>query len=857
MNKEGGKRMDMVWVKSKITIPRTVPNAVERKKLLTLLAKNQMKKLTIVQAPTGYGKTTLLSQWCWHIKESVAWFTIDQHDNEPLRFIKYLIHTLSISIINGFENKFENLLDISFETAVDSLLDTLEAYKETIHIVFDNFQAIQHPQIHQIFIRLIEYLPANVRLYITTRTNLELPLANWRVKDWLLEVGTDQLCLDLEELQYVYFQSISEEEKVGALKPLLKVTEGWIAGIQLIKLAIGDSIDSLSSIEMLTEASPYIHEFFIQEVFITLPQVTQDFLLRTSILNDLDPSICATITNELGLDSLNTFIELDKNCLFIQRIQSQPSVYRYHTLFRYALLEELERQYSHEMIHSIYHEAATNLCLRGDYVAAIELALNGTLYELAHEWIQKYLVEIFAEGHTLLFGQWVQKLRNAQFSVDINMLVLYITTLFSTHEIEKANEIIEELLFKQDILKWMDGFQFIAVSKIFEIINAYVAYLKDGDLEKAKVGLQTRVNVRKEKSSLYRISLKYNQFEPRILRTFAGTNGKFLPVEKLEALIQVLCESEIKDRNITGVTYGLLAEILYEINDIERSSENLEIALQYGLRFQDPGLFIPMYLLKARICLTKKQFEDAHMLLIEAMKKTDKSYWIGMVYIMKAQAYLLEGNISYAQREFLRVTDFISYKIASRNPFYLLIQCRILYAKNQIEEALQIAIRLKEGAIQEKQMVTLIEAGLLEAACQFELDQEDIALSVLHVLLEQGVLHGYYHTFIEEDSIWPLLNKYWRIRQHSKGDIFNSVPLAYVNKLLQNISLEDEFFANFTKREKDVLQLLAEGASNNEIAQQLQLKEGTIRIYLTEIYSKIGVKSRMRAIVWAKEWLGY
>lgn len=852
---KGDKMMDMVWVKSKVTIPRTVPDALERKKLFSILSNNRMKKLTIIKAPAGYGKTTLLSLWLKHIDESVAWFTIDQNDNDPVRFLRYLIHTLSFSILN-VEQKLNNILDeiTSFETIVDTLLNDLDTYKGNIHIVFDNFQEIHTPQIYQILNRLIEYLPANVRIYIITRTNLELPLAKWRVKGWILEVGVGQLSFDLEELQS-FFSPVTNDEQKDVLKPLLKTTEGWIAGIQLIKLSTGGMIDNLSSEEILAKASSYIHEYFMQEILLILPQELQDFLLRTSILNYLEPSVCTSVTNELN--SLTIFSELEKNCLFIEQVQAHPPVYRYHTLFRHALQVEFHRQQSYEMIASIYYEVATNLCQREDYVAAIELALNGELYELAHEWIQKYLVEIFAEGHTLLFGQWIQKLRNAQFPVDINLLVLYITTLFSTHEMDQAKKITEELLFKQNKLKWMDGFQFIAVSKIFEIMNAYIGYMEDGDLEKAKVGLQTRVNVRKNKSSLYHISLKYNQFEPRILRTFVGARGKFLPVGKMEELIHVLNESEIKERNITGVTYGLLAEILYEINDLDRASKELEIGLQYGLRFQDPGLFIPMYLLKARIYMTKKQFEEAHMVLIEAMKETDKPYWVGMLYIMKAQSYLLEGNISYAQQEFFRVTDFINYRIASRNPFYLLVQGKILYANNQLEEALQIAIRLKEGAIQEKQIVTLIEAGLLEAICHFSLGKEDFALTGLHAALEHGVLYGYYRTFIEEDSIWPLLNKYWRIRQHSKGDTFKSVPLAYVNKLLQNDSSEDEFFANFTAREKDVLQLLAEGASNNEIAHQLQLTEGTIRVYLTEIYSKIGVRSRTKAILWAKEWLGF
>ena len=233
------------------------------------------------------------------------------------------------------EQKLNNILDeiTSFETIVDTLLNDLDTYKGNIHIVFDNFQEIHTPQIYQILNRLIEYLPANVRIYIITRTNLELPLAKWRVKGWILEVGVGQLSFDLEELQS-FFSPVTNDEQKDVLKPLLKTTEGWIAGIQLIKLSTGGMIDNLSSEEILAKASSYIHEYFMQEILLILPQELQDFLLRTSILNYLEPSVCTSVTNELN--SLTIFSELEKNCLFIEQVQAHPPVYRYHTLFRHA-----------------------------------------------------------------------------------------------------------------------------------------------------------------------------------------------------------------------------------------------------------------------------------------------------------------------------------------------------------------------------------------------------------------------------------------------------------------------------------------------------------------------------------------
>ena len=180
-----------------------------------------------------------------------------------------------------------------------------------------------------------------------------------------------QLSFDLEELQS-FFTSVTNDEQKDVLKPLLKTTEGWIAGIQLIKLSTGGMIDNLSSEEILAKASSYIHEYFMQEILLILPQELQDFLLRTSILNYLEPSVCTSVTNELN--SLTIFSELEKNCLFIEQVQAHPPVYRYHTLFRHALQVEFHRQQSYEMIASIYYEVATNLCQREDYVAAIELA---------------------------------------------------------------------------------------------------------------------------------------------------------------------------------------------------------------------------------------------------------------------------------------------------------------------------------------------------------------------------------------------------------------------------------------------------------------------------------------------------
>ncbi|KAA0941027.1 hypothetical protein FQ087_21515 [Sporosarcina sp. ANT_H38] len=847
--------MQLTLLNSKTTVPRAELEAIERQRLVDLLRYSGPKRLTVVRAPAGYGKTTLLSQWFSQSNEPVAWLSIDVIDNDPIRFWKYFVHTLSNTLPDEIDLSLLSLINEQspYELLVDSLLNEINSLQCTIHIVIEDYHLIGKQSIHEMLIRFINYLPNNARMYVTSRTELPLPIAKWRVKAWLTEIGVEQLRFTYDEMERFYTKRRFNYKNSESLQHVFNMTEGWAAGIQLAGLSGSTSTMGEMDVDSFDGAHPFITEYLLQEILTSLPPSTQEFLVCTSILNQLEPAICDSLTKRT--DSYHILLELEKSGLFIVRLHSYEPIFRYHHLFADALQIEMKNRYSQETISVIYKDTAIFLHGKGDFMSAIELALFGQLHDIADAWITAHLVEIFTSGETSTFTRWVQLLRDNNYPVNVETLVMNVITYATIHELEKANQLIEELESRHDLDQWMDHIDYQGMASILDSTKAFVLYASGGDLGQVIKIMQKQLERGPVSSRWDNIPMQYNRFEPTLLRTSIGVRGKLLLKETAIPLTGLFREGELKEQNMTGFSYGVSAENLYEGNYIDAASIELEGALQYGHHFKDPGLFIPMYILKGRIHATKKQFTAAHNLLDYAMETTQNRHWIGLLCTMKAHCYLLEGNVLQAEQQLYQSTGLNNPKAESGQEFWLLVQARVLLAKEQAEDALLIITRVKTKALQERQISTIVEAIVLEAICQMKLSHEEEALIVFHEALDHGAPYGYLRTFLDEADAIPLLIEYSKIRNNRKSAYWDSVPLAYVEQLIASIQdnlQQDTVNDILTPREQDVLQLLANGASNSEIAKQLGLSEGTVRVYLSKIYSKLDVNSRTKAVLWMK-----
>ncbi|MER2262887.1 MAG: LuxR C-terminal-related transcriptional regulator [Psychrobacillus sp.] len=832
--------MQMVWLSSKTTVPRATTEALERGRLYELFQKNQSKRITIIQAPAGYGKTTLLSQWFNQTNALVTWISLNTSDNDPIRFWKYVIHTTSnvtdSNMYNTLSSLFQSQDSSTLEFLIDSFLNEMSLIENPISIVLDDYHLIDNKVIHQMLTQLVEYLPDNVHVYVTSRENLPLPIAKWRVKSWLNEISMDHLCFTFEEVQ-LFYKNKNLEEKL--LHHVFNTTEGWPAGIQLTSISMRATSNNSFTLDKMNPLQPLITDFLLQEILDTLPSSIQDFLLRTSYLHSLEPEICNKLTNRS--DSFAMLVELENKGIFTSRLNDAQPMFRYHHLFAEALQIELKIRYPQEVVSSIILETAKLLYSNGDINAAIDLAFQERAFSLAESWITEHLVEIFQNGETSTFLGWIQTLRRNNHPVNYEILVMYTITLISALQIEEAGLIIYELQQRQQLEQWMDKEENKGIADIFITLQVYALISMGTEIEKASAIIHSQVEKGYVSSRWDGIPIRFNLFEHKIVRTSIGSKGRFMPLEKAIPFAKLFRETEFKEKNMTLFSYGISAETLYERNYVDAAIGELEIALKHGHNLKDPGLYIPMYVLKSQIYILNKNLVAAQALLDNVLESVNDKHWRNILLTMKARCYLAEGNIIRAEAE-LR-------KAESRQPFWLLVNARLLLATAKVEEALKTVIQVKTKAIEEDQVSTIVEASLLEAICEMEMDHKDSAMNALHEALSYGSTYEYVRTFLDEEASFKLLKTYLKERQKRKKTGWDSVPLSYVEKLLENDRVADSILDQLTPREMEVYKLLVDGKTNREIANHLFLSEGTIRVYLTTIYSKLGVTSRSKAIL--------
>lgn len=832
--------MPNILVASKTTVPQTGKQIIERERLNAILHQSTAK-LIVVQAPAGYGKTTFLSSWFQQLETAVAWYTVDQTDNDLNRYWKYLIHAIGHSLQPEAASRINSILhaqpQLPLEFFMDSLLNELSLSTKKIHIMIDDYHHIHNVTIHQAMTRLIDFLPEHCFIYLTSRSSISLPIARWRLNHCLLEIGLEHLLFTYEETKEFY-KNLNKKLDVKVLQKVFEITEGWPTGLQLTNLAGFHNVD-----KEFRESNLYVFQYLMSEVFFKLALPLQIFLLYTSLLEQLTADTCNVLTNRT--DAHLVLLELDQQGLFISRVEAKEQVFRYHNLFREALRQELSNRFTQQDIIFLYEKAAVALYNNGNFLSAIELALSGNVFMYAEQWIQEHLVTFLSCGHSTSYVKWIDTFLSNGYEVHPELMVMYAYTLAALHNLEDAYQTILELEQKHRSNQWMNKSEYASAVDDFLGVKAYVFVMKNGDLSQAGEYIRQRLERNPVGSKWDAIFIQYNQTEPMLFRTNIGSRGKLLSDEQAMSFFAKFRTGKFKNLSMTGYSYGVRAEKLYEWNQFAELSIELEEAIRSGHQFQDAGLLVPMYILKSKMAVLEEQYIVAQGVLDHAIEAVNERHWINSIRVMKALLFLREDNIVQAEQELAKVKE----KVDKDTPFYLLVKARYLLMKGHPLAAQQLIRQVQSQAQQQEQLSTRIEATILLAICLGEQGQADEALETLHQALKLAEPYNYIRTFLDENKIIPLMRDYIDVCQkHAKED-WDEVIISYVYRLLNYVQELIPVLEVLSTREQEIFSLLSEGASNKEIAEQLFLSEGTIRVYLSGIYNKLGVKNRAQALL--------
>jgi LuxR family transcriptional regulator, maltose regulon positive regulatory protein len=399
---------------TKFYLPPQRSRLVDRPRLLALLNEAVSKPLTLVSAPAGFGKTTLMSEWLHSPagKEyQTAWLTLDHDDNDPTRFLLYLTAAIR-SLKDGLAETAFAAISLHQPPAVTAvlteLINDLNHMQAAFVLVLDDYHLITAQPVHEIIQFLLDHLPVQMHLVILTRSDPPLPLARLRARDQLTELRVPALRFQPGEAVKFLNELMQLDLSAADIAALDSRTEGWIAGLQLAAVSLQQQADRHAFVIAFTGDDRYIMDYLLEEVLQRQPADLQSFLLKTSFLERLSGPLCEAVTGDP--DSPAILVSLEQSNLFVTALDNRRCWYKYHPLFADLLRHRLRLSLSASDWQQLIRQACNWYESEGLIVEAISQAITTSEHELAADLLERHIVMVFFRSETMLVHHWLKSL---------------------------------------------------------------------------------------------------------------------------------------------------------------------------------------------------------------------------------------------------------------------------------------------------------------------------------------------------------------------------------------------------------------------------------------------------------------
>lgn len=396
-------------LRTKLYIPPQRPNLIRRQHLCDRLDAGLQSghKLTLVSAPAGFGKTTLVSHWAQQTKQPVAWLSLEESDNNLVRFLIYFVaalQTIDSNIGEGILAALQAPEAVNIEHLLIALLNETTEFAEQAILILDDYHLIDSQPIDQAVAFLLDHLSPQIHLVMLTRADPRLPLPRMRARGELLEIRAKDLRFSLDETTALLRQFLGSELTGEQIQTLQSRTEGWIAALQLAVLALQNRDDWSSAITALGSGHDYIVDYLIEEVVDNQPEELRLFLMQTAFLNRMNGSLCDTLTGRT--DGETMLLSCAKNNLFITPLGGAQGWYQYHRLFADVLTNRLQQFYP-DSVPALHLRAAHWFRQHDLFDEAVAHALAATDYQLVAGIVESQAQDRLHRGQLASLMGWL------------------------------------------------------------------------------------------------------------------------------------------------------------------------------------------------------------------------------------------------------------------------------------------------------------------------------------------------------------------------------------------------------------------------------------------------------------------
>jgi len=881
--------MSLQILTTKLYIPVQRNHMISRPHLMDLLDASINKKLTLISASAGAGKTTLVAEWISTSKIPITWLSLDKEDNDAIRFLSHVIAAMQ-RIEEGIGRDLLTQLQAfpmsSIESILTSLINKMTSIPHDFILVLDDYHFISSEQVNNALTFLLEKAPPQMHLLMTSRENPNLPLARLRVQGELNEIRDKDLHFTLSEAEEFLNQSMNLHLSLDEVSLLQKRTEGWIAGLQLAAISIQGRQDFTEVIRSFSGKHQYMLDFFVREVLQQQPKSVQKFLLYTSILDQMCDSLCdALVPSEDDASGQETLVYLERLNLFIIPLDNERKWYRYHHLFAELLREQLKAS----LLYSKNEITLEDLHIRASqWFESNHLEMEALHHAAAASDVDRAARLIEGNGFPLHFRgavspvlTWLTSIPSHVLNSRPSLWVIYASALLMNGQLddvesklvvaENSLKTTEDNIEKKDLLGHIAAIRAslgVSQHKVEMILTQSLLALEFLHPENLPVRTSTiwtlgyayqlkgdHAEAFKAYTEAIRISSAIGHQIITITASIGlgnmqeANNQLHLAAQTYHDVLQLVGEPPLP---IACEAHLGLARIFLEWNDLESAELHILKGRQLARQLSKTDREIACDVLEAGIQFVKAEVLSAASILARVEKKMDIEQHLlqnPMLPVLQVMVALRLGNLTLANQ------------LADKHECDL-SKARVLLFQGDTSSALKLLKGLtltyeKKGWGWEKERLSVLILQILTLYRHGNKQDAKQRLIEALFLANDG---EFIRTFVNEGTpIAELLSEL--ISQGMSSDYLTKIMKAFDREKLGEAQTSydllrinnQSLIEPLTQRELEIVRLIADGLSNKEISEKLFITLSTVKGHNLRIFGKLLVQRRTEAVARARE----
>jgi LuxR family transcriptional regulator, maltose regulon positive regulatory protein len=900
---------DFSLILTKLNQPFIRHDLVDRPRLQDRIIEGVKNPFTLVVAPAGFGKTTLFIASTSALLMPIAWLSLGKDDNHVSRFLTYLLYAgkqinpqiglASLQIMAGIHQPKP-------ESVMINLINDINSYGKEMILVLDDYHNIVDPEVHQVITFFLDHLPSNLHLVILTRSDPPLPLARLRARSQMVELRGNDLRFTEQEASKFFYEVMGfflDHDQIGLLT---KRTEGWIAGLQMAALSLRDRPDTTGLIEKFSGTNRYIFDYLLEEVLSLQTTEMQNFLKYTSILDRLSASLCDSvmgfspnINSQDSDENLQKSVDekykstsilnyLEHENLFVIPLDEERIWYRYHHLFSDLLKSRLGQGHL-DLVHQLHMRAEEWFEHHGMITEAFNHLLAAQEYDRAAQLVERFGPARLAQSDPSII-QLADLLPSHALSNKPKIRLYQLWLAIIHGQIKEAHKILTEItqpnndFFQHPELQWiqtiastaqaflspfstLDGDNFLPdVSMLEAIPNDEIILRNAADfLYGMTLARRGKTEQAVEISRKCILREKAHQGKQAVPTVASFLTRLLLMMGHLKASATLCHEylDPLEENSFCFVyTSGSmmidLGEIMYEQNHLLEAEQYIRAGLKMNEAWQNimtDGFGI--------IALARTlQATGDHVGALKTLQKLDETVKNRKLprefeedfHTLKICIQLASGDLKSASQWAESIVQSDEYR--HHKDLYRLTLARIYLAQARYQDVEKILDGMKPIITSGSRTARVLECQLLLAISSFKQHRLQEAYQILDSCLELAEPEGYVQIFLDIGRPALELITAYSYDNPTRNSLFVQNikdAISHAPCTEPHSTVQDGLPEALSTREVEVLQLIGQGHTNEEIAQQLFVARGTVKAHAANIFRKLDVSNRTEAVTRARQ----